>query len=73
MSDLQSVFNVARQRILAGEQLSVTEQRELITQLRANRFGAAETSSAAKKKSSAAKGKGMSDEELADSLGDLGL
>lgn len=72
MSDLQSVFNTARQRILAGEQLSVTEQRELITQLRGARFGAAETSATSKTKKSVAK-KGLSDEDLADSLGALGL
>jgi hypothetical protein len=71
MSDLQSVFNAARQRILAGEQLSVSEQRELITQLRANRFTAAETSATAKKRTS---GKTvMTDDELADSLKSLGL
>jgi uncharacterized membrane protein len=70
MSDLQSVFNAARQRILAGEQLSVSEQRELITQLRANRFTAAETSATAKKRTSKAV---MTDDELADSLKSLGL
>jgi hypothetical protein len=70
MSDLQSVFNAARQRILAGEQLSVSEQRELITQLRANRFTAAESSATSKKRTSKAV---MTDDELADSLKSLGL
>jgi uncharacterized membrane protein len=73
MSDLQTVFNAARQRILAGEQLSVTEQRELITQLRGARFGAAETSTAAKTRKSAAKATGISDDELAGDLASLGL
>jgi uncharacterized membrane protein len=72
MSDLQTVFNAARQRILAGEQLSVTEQRELITQLRGARFGAAETSTAAKTRKSTAK-TGISDDELAGDLASLGL
>jgi hypothetical protein len=71
MSDLQSVFNAARQRILAGEQLSVSEQKELIVQLRANRFTAAESSATAKKKASPKSV--MTDDELADSLKALGL
>lgn len=72
MSDLQSVFNAARQRILAGEQLSVTEQRELITQLRGARFGAAETSATSKTRKSAAKAP-LSDDDLAGDLASLGL
>jgi hypothetical protein len=72
MSDLQSVFNAARQRILAGEQLSVSEQKELIVQLRANRFTAAESSATSKKKASSGKSV-MTDDELADSLKALGL
>lgn len=75
MSTLEQAFNTARQRVLAGETLTIDEQRELVMHLRANRFNAAETSVASKSKAKAVtqSKKGVSDAELADQLGDLGL
>ncbi|MFM6926956.1 MAG: hypothetical protein ACKOX6_00740 [Bdellovibrio sp.] len=75
MQTLDQVFNAARQRVLAGEQLTIEEQRNLLTALRANRFSAAETSTTAKKRVAGAKAAkiGLSDEELDSSLSDLGL
>lgn len=69
--DLAQQFNVARQRILAGETLSISEQRELITALRGARFGAAETSATAKKTKTAKTP--ISDTDLADEFAALGL
>lgn len=73
--DLASQFNVARQRILAGEQLTIAEQKDLITALRGARFGAAETSATAKKATTAKRvaKTGPSDEALADEFASLGL
>lgn len=75
MSSLDQTLNNARQRVLAGEQLTIEEQTELVRLLRANRFGAAEAGAAsrAKKSSSRAASKGISDEDLDAQLGDLGL
>jgi hypothetical protein len=75
MHTLDQVFNTARQRVLSGEQLSIQEQRELLTALRANRFTAAETSATSKKRVATSKAAkiGLSDEELDSSLSDLGL
>lgn len=75
MATLEQVFNQARQRVLAGEQLTITEQRELVTLLRQNRFSAAETSSASKTKKATTKAlaNGVSDADLDAQLGDLGL
>ena len=73
--DLASQFNTARQRILAGEQLSIAEQKELITALRGARYGAGETSAAAKKTTASKKAAqtGASDADLDSDLAALGL
>lgn len=72
--DLATQFGVARKRILDGEQLTIDEQRQLITALRGARFGAAETSASAKKTAAAKKpAKGVSDDDLADEFASLGL
>lgn len=75
MQSLEAVFQTARRRILAGEQLTVEEQRELLTSLRANRFSAGETSATSKTRKVATKQAkiGLSDEDLDASLSDLGL
>lgn len=73
--ELAQQFNTARARILAGEQLTIDEQRQLITALRGARFGAGETSAAAKKTTATKKAAkvGLSDADLDAQLGDLGL
>lgn len=75
MQTLDQVFNAARQRVLAGETLSIAEQRELVAALRQNRSAAAETSATAKtaRKSITQAKIGLSDAELDSSLSDLGL
>lgn len=69
--DIASQFNVARQRILAGEQLTIQEQKDLIAALRGARYGAAETSAASKTKKIAKAG--PSDEDLSNEFASLGL
>lgn len=71
MSDVTAVqltekINLARRRVLEGEQLSIEEQAELVKLLRQNRMAASETSSKSKSKKVAAKG--MDDDALQDSL-----
>ena len=71
----EQAFNEARQRVLAGEKLSLEEQAKLVELLRAGRYTAAEAGSGARaKKTTTRQSKvGMSDDELDASLGDLGL
>lgn len=72
MSSLEDLFNSARRRVLAGEQLSLEEQAELLKAIRAGRYSAAEAGAASRTKKAAAK-KTISDEDLDSQLGDLGL
>lgn len=53
--DLQAKILIWRQRIAAGQPLSIEEEREAITALRAGRIQAQRSSEAAGKKRSAAK------------------
>jgi hypothetical protein len=73
MSDVSESLNRARQRVLAGEEISIEEQRELLRQLREVRGTIA--SSPAPKKSTKSKPAAapISDDELDRQLGDLGL
>lgn len=73
--DLETTLNRARQRVLAGEKLTVEEQAELVKIIRANRFAAAEAGSASRTKKTATRTatKGISDEDLDSALGELGL
>lgn len=71
-SDLEQTLNAARRKILAGEQIPTEEQAELVKQLRANRFAAAEAGTASRSKKAASKAT-ISDDALNDALGDLGL
>lgn len=75
MSTLEQKFNEARQRILAGEVLSIADQKELIDALREGRFAAAEagTKARSERKSTKAAKAGISDEDLDSQLDDLGL
>jgi hypothetical protein len=75
MSTLEQTLNQARQRVLAGENLTVAEQAELVKLLRQNRFGAAEAGATARTRKTATKAaaKGVSDEDLDAQLEGLGL
>lgn len=73
--DLETTLNAARQRVLAGEKLSIAEQAELIKALRQNRNAAAEAGATSRSKKSASKtaAKGISDDDLDSALDALGL
>lgn len=75
MADLAQTLNDARRRVLAGEDLTIAEQAELVKLLRQNRHTAAEAGakSRTKKSSERSTAKGISDEDLDAALGDLGL
>lgn len=71
MSDVTAIeltekINLARRRVLEGEQLSIEEQAELVKLLRQNRMSASEAST--KSKSKAKSKAGMDDDALQDSL-----
>ena len=72
---IEQEFNLARQRVLAGEQLPLEEQARLVKLLRENRYSSAEAGGKARTSGKAAKTKasGISDEDLDSQLGDLGL
>lgn len=75
MSDLKFQLNKARQRVLAGEKLSLEEQKELLEMIRQSRTAAAESGTKARTKrvgKTQAK-TGVSDAELDAQLADLGL
>ena len=75
MADLKTELNRARQRVLAGEKLSLDEQKSLLEAIRQTRTAAAEAGakSRTKRNASAAAKKGVSDAELDQQLADLGL
>lgn len=75
MADLATTLNDARRRVLAGEDLSITEQAELVKLLRQNRNTAAEAGAKSRTKKSTERTTkaGISDEDLDAALGDLGL
>lgn len=70
---LEQTLNQARQRILAGEKLSLAEQAELIKAIRENRHAAAEAGAKAReKKTSTRTAKaGATDEQVDADLDDL--
>jgi len=73
--DLQQKFNLARERALAGERLSLDEQAELVKLLREQRYSAAEAGASARtRKTSARQAKtGLDDADLDAQLDDLGI
>lgn len=73
MSDLKTSLNVARQRVLAGEKLTVEEQKELLSLIRQSRVAAAEAGNSArtKRNTKAAAKKGATDEQLHSDLDSL--
>lgn len=75
MSDLKFQLNKARQRVLAGEKLTIEEQKELLQMIRQSRTAAAEAGTAARTKRVTKKqaATGVSDAELDAQLSDLGL
>lgn len=70
--DLETTLNSARQEVLAGKQLPLEKQAELLKLIRANRFSAAEAGNASRTKKASSK-KELSDSDLDAQLGDLGL
>lgn len=68
MSDLAQNLNIARQRVLAGEVLSLEEQRNLLKAVRGQRVSAAEPAAKAKSKSATKARGGISDEQLDNDL-----
>lgn len=69
MSTIEQDFNLARQRVLAGEQLTLEEQQRLVAALRNGRNTAGEAGATSRAKKAAAKG--ISDDELSSDLDDL--
>lgn len=70
---LEQLINMARQRIVAGEKLSLAEQAELVKAIRAGRHAAAEVGAAARTKGTAKRkaATGASDDEVSSDLDDL--
>lgn len=70
---LEQIINQARQRILAGERLSLDEQAALVKAIREGRNSAAEAGAAARTKKAGTRkaAAGATDEEVSSDLDDL--
>lgn len=75
MNTIDQEFNNARQRVLAGEKLTLEEQARLVKALREQRYSSAEAGGKARSTGKAAKAAkaGITDDDLDAQLGDLGL
>lgn len=73
MSTMDQEFNIARQKVLSGESLSIEEQARLTKLLRENRYSSAEAGGAARTKGKAktAAKSGIDDATLDSQLDDL--